>query len=65
MSRKAEESATFPEPPSRTTPLPYVKVGQVPEHRINEILDKINDQGMESLSPEDREILIRASRDEE
>ncbi|WP_423737043.1 rhomboid family intramembrane serine protease [Chitinophaga caseinilytica] len=65
LSRKAEESATFPEPPSRTTPLPYVKVGQVPEHRINEILDKINDQGMESLSPEDREILIRASRDEE
>ncbi len=65
LSRKDEETATFPEPPNRSTPLPFVKIGHVPEHRINEILDKINDKGMESLSPEDREILIRASREEE
>lgn len=65
LSRKPDEAATFPEPPSRNTPLPFIKVGHVPEHRVNEILDKINDKGMESLSPEDREILIRASRDEE
>ncbi|WP_341834135.1 rhomboid family intramembrane serine protease [Chitinophaga pollutisoli] len=65
LSGKAStEAATFPEPPSRN-PVPFVKVGHVPEHRVNEILDKINDQGMESLSPEDREILIRASREDE
>lgn len=63
-ARLMEGAATFPEPPARNNPLPYIKVGHVPEHRLNEILDKINDQGIDSLSPEDREILIRASRDE-
>jgi len=43
---------------------PYRKVGSVPEQRLNEILDKINEQGMHSLTPEERETLFRASRQE-
>jgi len=43
---------------------PYRKVGNVPEQRLNEILDKINDQGMQALTPEERETLLRASKQE-
>lgn len=50
---------------SRKENTPFRKVGVIPEHRLNEILDKINSQGMNALSPEEREILLRASRDEE
>lgn len=40
---------------------PFKRVGQVPEQRLNEILDKINEMGLDSLSPEERETLLRAS----
>lgn len=43
---------------------PYRKVGNVPEQRLNEILDKINEQGMNALTPEERETLVRASKQE-
>jgi membrane associated rhomboid family serine protease len=46
-------------------PVPYVKVGHIPEHKVNELLDKISEQGMQSLSPEEKETLLRASRDQE
>lgn len=39
---------------------PYRKIGQVPEQRLNEILDKINEMGLDALSPEERETLLRA-----
>ncbi|MBO9152775.1 rhomboid family intramembrane serine protease [Chitinophaga sp. GCM10012297] len=53
--------------PSRKTanPAPFVKVGHIPEHKINELLDKISEQGMQSLSPEEKETLLRASREQE
>ncbi|WP_212000724.1 rhomboid family intramembrane serine protease [Chitinophaga sp. HK235] len=41
---------------------PFRRVGQVPEQRLNEILDKINEMGLDSLSPEERETLLRASK---
>ncbi|UYQ92941.1 rhomboid family intramembrane serine protease [Chitinophaga horti] len=40
---------------------PFRRVGKVPEHRLDEILDKINQSGLDSLSAEEREILLRAS----
>ena len=43
---------------------PYRRVGNVPEQRLNEILDKINEQGINALSPEERETLLRASKQE-
>ena len=46
-------------------PVPYVKVGHIPEHKVNELLDKISEQGMQSLSPEEKETLLRASREQE
>lgn len=43
---------------------PYRRVGNVPEQRLNEILDKINELGISALTPEERETLIRASKDD-
>jgi len=43
---------------------PFKRVGKVPEQRLNEILDKINENGLASLSPDERETLLRASRPE-
>ncbi|MGX5818266.1 rhomboid family intramembrane serine protease [Chitinophaga lutea] len=55
----------FLEPGQATSgPAPFRKVGIVPEQKINELLDKINDQGLESLSEEEHELLLRASRDD-
>lgn len=42
---------------------PFQKVGVVSEHKLNELLDKINDQGLQSLTPEEKETLLRASKD--
>ncbi|RAI98763.1 membrane associated rhomboid family serine protease [Chitinophaga skermanii] len=41
---------------------PYQKVGSVSENKLNEILDKINANGLESLSDEEKETLERASK---
>lgn len=43
---------------------PYRKIGGVPEKKIDEILDKINEHGYDSLTAEEKEMLLRASRDE-
>ncbi|TWF44569.1 membrane associated rhomboid family serine protease [Chitinophaga polysaccharea] len=43
---------------------PFRRIGKVPEQKLNEILDKINENGLASLSPEERETLLRASRTE-
>ncbi|NIG52303.1 rhomboid family intramembrane serine protease [Chitinophaga sp. Cy-1792] len=43
---------------------PYKRVGKVPEQRLNEILDKINANGITSLTPEEKETLVRASNPE-
>lgn len=51
--------------PQNQKETPFRKVGAVPEHRLDEILDKINQAGIESLSPEEKELLLRASREEE
>jgi membrane associated rhomboid family serine protease len=44
---------------------PYKKVPNVTQKRIDEILDKINQQGYRFLSDEEKEILKRASEDEQ
>jgi len=49
----------------RATPVPFTRVGNVPEHKINEILDKINEQGIDMLTAEERETLLRASKEKE
>ncbi|RPE13725.1 rhomboid family intramembrane serine protease [Chitinophaga lutea] len=51
------------EPSKPTATTPFQKVGTVPEHKLNELLDKINDQGLQSLTPEERETLLRASKE--
>ena len=43
---------------------PYKKVPNVTQKRIDEILDKINQQGYRFLTEEEKEILKRASEDE-
>ncbi|HVI43667.1 MAG TPA: rhomboid family intramembrane serine protease [Chitinophaga sp.] len=40
---------------------PFKRIGKVPEQRLNEILDKINENGLSSLTPEEKETLLRAS----
>ncbi len=43
---------------------PFRKIGEVPEKRIDEILDKISEHGYDSLTTEEKDILLRASREE-
>jgi 23S rRNA maturation mini-RNase III len=43
---------------------PYVRKPTVNESRVDQILDKINQTGFESLSEEEKEILRRASNAE-
>ncbi len=42
---------------------PYKKTPNITEQRINEILDKINQKGFNSLSEEEKDLLKRASQD--
>jgi membrane associated rhomboid family serine protease len=49
---------------SKNTP-PYKKIPNITQKRIDDILDKINQQGYRFLTDEEREILKRASEDEE
>jgi membrane associated rhomboid family serine protease len=44
---------------------PYKKVANVTQKRIDDILDKINQQGYRFLTDEEKEILKRASEDEQ
>ncbi|RFS23299.1 rhomboid family intramembrane serine protease [Chitinophaga silvatica] len=44
--------------------LPFRRIGKVPEQKLNEILDKINTNGYSSLSPEEKDTLLRASKTE-
>ncbi|HEU4554296.1 MAG TPA: rhomboid family intramembrane serine protease [Chitinophaga sp.] len=44
---------------------PYRRIGAVPEQRLNEILDKISEQGMHALTPEEQETLLRASKQQD
>jgi membrane associated rhomboid family serine protease len=56
-----KEEYLEPEKPSAT--VPFLKVGSVPEHKVNELLDKINAEGIQSLTPEEKETLLRASKE--
>lgn len=49
----------------RKTDLPYKKIGPVAESRVDDLLDKINQSGYQSLSAEEKEILLRASKNGE
>ncbi|WP_143308453.1 rhomboid family intramembrane serine protease [Chitinophaga vietnamensis] len=49
-------------PGTNTETPPFKKVGNVPESKINEILDKINENGLSSLTSEEKETLLRASK---
>ncbi|MCA6467948.1 MAG: rhomboid family intramembrane serine protease [Chitinophagaceae bacterium] len=40
---------------------PYVKIPKSTQQRLDEILDKINQQGMDGLTPEEKEFLRKAS----
>lgn len=64
-ARKAETPAPGAPFRARTSPAPFTKVGapSVSEQKVNEILDKINAEGMESLTPEEKETLLRASKE--
>jgi membrane associated rhomboid family serine protease len=44
---------------------PYKKIANITQKRIDEILDKINQQGYRYLTDEEKEILKRAAEDEE
>ncbi|AWO01620.1 hypothetical protein DLD77_07890 [Chitinophaga alhagiae] len=53
------------EPSSTAAAAPFQKIGAVPEHKLNELLDKISAQGMHSLTPEEKDTLLRASKEKE
>jgi hypothetical protein len=42
---------------------PYTKTPRVTQERIDEILDKINQQGYDHLTEEEKELLKRASNE--
>lgn len=44
---------------------PYKRIGPVSSGKVDDILDKINESGYRSLTPEEKEILLRASKDGE
>lgn len=44
---------------------PYKRIGPVPTTRVDDILDKINEHGYKSLTSEEKEILLRASKEGE
>lgn len=46
-------------------PAPYKKIGPVPPNKVDEILDKINRTGYASLNAEEKELLVRAARDQD
>ena len=43
---------------------PYKKTPNLTQHRVDEILDKINQKGYNSLTEEEKELLKRASKEE-
>ena len=43
--------------------LPFRRLGPVSSRRVDEILDKISQKGYDSLSAEEKDILLRASKD--
>lgn len=47
---------------ARRADMPYRRIGPVADSKVDDILDKINRSGYQSLSAEEREILIQASR---
>ena len=47
----------------KSTTKPFKKTPNVTEQRVNEILDKINQKGFNSLSDEEKDLLKRASQD--
>lgn len=44
---------------------PYRRIGTIPENKIDELLDKINQKGYDSLTQEEKDILMRASQQDE
>lgn len=44
---------------------PYKRIGPVPTTKVDDILDKINENGYKSLTSEEKEILLRASKEGE
>lgn len=61
----ARAEMTIPRSGFRAAPVPFTRVGNVPEHKVNEILDKISAQGIETLTTEEKETLLRASKEKE
>ncbi len=48
----------------KSTSSPYKKIPNLTQHRVDEILDKINQKGYNSLTEEEKELLKRASKEE-
>ncbi|HVB03984.1 MAG TPA: rhomboid family intramembrane serine protease [Chitinophagaceae bacterium] len=44
---------------------PFRRIGAVPEKKIDELLDKINQEGYDSLTQDEKDILMRASHQDE
>jgi len=49
---------------SKTIRKPYQKTPRITQQKIDELLDKINQQGYSSLSEEERDILKKASQED-
>ncbi len=47
----------------KATTKPYQKTPNITEQRVNEILDKINQKGYNSLTDEEKDLLKRASQE--
>jgi membrane associated rhomboid family serine protease len=47
----------------KSTSAPYTKTSNITQQRVDDILDKINQKGFNSLTAEEKELLERASKD--
>lgn len=47
--------------PAQTTPPPFERIPKVTQHKLDAILDKINQQGIDQLTEEEKEFLRKAS----
>ena len=47
--------------PSQTTPSPFERIPKVTQQKLDAILDKINQQGIDQLTEEEKEFLRKAS----
>lgn len=61
LKRLRQTGKRYKKKASSKADIPFKRIGPVPESRVDDILDKINQTGYHSLTAEEKDILLRAS----